>query len=156
MTILYKGHYYELVGLHEPKTKENYDIIAIFQVRFLDEQNRPITKEKYEEETNKYFNDEDCDFVNMEYGNFINYFYGESVETKDTIEMIAHDYIDDYLEKRKKDFLEKINELQRERVEEYGKDFANLPIDEQIERDDGDNLIQACETLKGVLEDEKR
>lgn len=152
MEIFYKGKYYELVELKEPNGRASFDIIAIFESIYTKEENGneiPTTKEDFESNL-------DCSW---RLGNFINYFYGASVETLKSMETIAKDYIDDFEKGRNTTLLNLLSDLAQKRIQEHKrtttKDFDKLSKDEQFELDDGDNLLQAIDTIKGVLKDEK-
>lgn len=152
MEILYKGNYYELVELKEPNEESSFDIIAIFKSRYYkydgDEQIN-ITKEEFEEGIE----------TSWELGEFINYFYGAS-DQEEMIENIAKGYIDEYESGKNATLLNLLSDLAQKRIQEHKrtttKDFDKLPKEAQFEIDDGDNLLQAIDTIKGVLEDEKK
>ncbi len=151
MEIFYKGKYYELVELKEPNGRASFDIVAIFESIYTKEENGneiPTTKEDFESNL-------DCSW---RLGNFINYFYGASVETLKSMETIAKNYIDDFEKGRNTTLLGLLSALEQKRIKEHErtiKDFQKLSKLEQFEIDDGDNLLQAIDTIKGVLEDEK-
>ena len=69
-------------------------------------------------------------------------------------------YIDDYFKQEHRKLLGAIENIEEERIHEYEQqghcDFRSLSKDEQYEIDDGDNLLNACDVLKGVLANEKR
>lgn len=150
MEIFYKGKYYELVELKEPNGRASFDIVAIFESNYTKEENGneiPTTKEDFESNL-------DCSW---RLGNFINYFFGASVETLKSMETIAKDYIDEYESGKNATLLNLLSALAQKRIQEHKrtttKDFDKLSKDEQFELDDGDNLLQAIDTIKGVLED---
>lgn len=151
MEIFYKGKYYELVELKEPNGRASFDIVAIFESIYTKEENGneiPTTKEDFESNL-------DCSW---RLGNFINYFFGASEETPKSIQTIAKDYIDDFEKGRNTTLLNLLSDLAQKRIKEHErtiKDFQKLSKVEQFEIDDGDNLLQAIDTIKGVLEDEK-
>lgn len=151
MEIFYKGKYYELVELKEPNGRASFDIVAIFESKYTKEENGneiPTTKEDFESNL-------DCSW---RLGNFINYFYGASVETLKSMETIAKDYIDEYEKGKSTTLFNLLSDLEQKRIKEHErtiKDFQKLSKLEQFEIDDGDNLLQAIDTIKGVLEDEK-
>lgn len=151
MEIFYKGKYYELVELKEPNGRASFDIVAIFESNYTREENGkeiPTTKEDFESNL-------DCSW---RLGNFINYFYGASVETLKSMEIIAKEYIDEYEKGKSTTLLHLLSDLEQKRIKEHEttiKDFQKLSKLEQFEIDDGDNLLQAIDTIKGVLEDEK-
>lgn len=151
MEIFYKGKYYELVELKEPNGRASFDIVAIFESNYTREENGneiPTTKEDFESNL-------DCSW---RLGNFINYFYGASVETLKSMETIAKDYIDEYEKGKSTTLFNLLSDLEQKRIKEHErtiKDFQKLSKLEQFEIDDGDNLLQAIDTIKGVLEDEK-
>ena len=151
MEIFYKGKYYELVELKEPNGRASFDIVAIFESNYTREENGkeiPTTKEDFESNL-------DCSW---RLGNFINYFYGASVETLKSMEIIAKEYIDEYEKGKSTTLLHLLSDLEQKRIKEHEttiNDFQKLSKLEQFEIDDGDNLLQAIDTIKGVLEDEK-
>ena len=117
MTIKYKDNYYEIVGAHEPKTRNNYDLICIFQAFFIGEDGTPRTKEQYEEEMQKFEDNKEFEIIDFKLGELVNYFYGESVETKTTIELIAIDYIEEYLKVKREEYLKALEKAQKEEIE---------------------------------------
>ena len=152
MEILYKGNYYELAELKEPNEESSFDIIAIFKSRYYKydgDKQINITKEEFENGIE----------TSWELGNFINYFYGASDQEEKNVS-IAKEYIDEYESGKNATLLNLLSDLAQKRIQEHKrtttKDFDKLSKDEQFEIDDGDNLLQAIDTIKGVLENEKR
>ena len=76
MTIKRNGQNYELVELHELNQNATYDIVAIFKINYIKE------------------NDDQAAQV-WELGDFVNYFYGANDDTENIIN-IANEYIDEF------------------------------------------------------------
>lgn len=132
MTLKYKGKTYELVELYEPNKNETYDIIAIF-------------KTTYDDDGVFWFKD------------FVNYFYGASEEDEESIQKIAKDYIDEYLEKQAKIDHEK--ELKNAYCDAFKKaskkDFGSREM-EELETKQYDLLDYVLEIGLKENEDEER
>lgn len=85
MRFTYKNNEYELMEMKEPNKNESFDVIAIFQVIYIDSvYDCKVPKEVYD----------DCeDGSVIEKYQPINYFYGADNEDEELIK-IAKEYID--------------------------------------------------------------